>query len=60
MIHDWGKENPSTIEWVAFYSDCEHEVFEVTKGHRITLTYNLYISEQLGGGLTAVLECGPN
>ncbi|KAH9842211.1 P4Hc domain containing protein [Teratosphaeria destructans] len=33
----------SSIHWAAFYSDCEHEVLEVTSGHRITLTYNLYV-----------------
>ena len=30
------------IRWAAFYSDCEHEVKELTDGHRVTLTYNLY------------------
>ncbi|TVY39200.1 hypothetical protein LSUB1_G003079 [Lachnellula subtilissima] len=39
----------STIHWAAFYSDCEHEVLPVTSGHRITLTYQLYVSEHLGG-----------
>ncbi|TVY47844.1 hypothetical protein LOCC1_G002936 [Lachnellula occidentalis] len=39
----------STIHWAAFYSDCEHEVLPVTSGHRITLTYQLYISEHIGG-----------
>jgi hypothetical protein len=45
-----GKE-PS-IGWAAFYSDCEHEVLEVTEGHRLTLTYNLFCvrgNGQLGG-----------
>ena len=32
------------IHWAAFYSDCEHEVAQVTEGHRVTLTYNLYFS----------------
>jgi hypothetical protein len=36
------------IQWAAFYSDCEHEVLEVTSGHRITLTYNLYVRRGLG------------
>lgn len=42
----WGhtKTSQQTIKWVAFYGDCEHEVLEVTKGHRVTLTYNLYYS----------------
>ncbi|KAL2022244.1 hypothetical protein VTK56DRAFT_5854 [Thermocarpiscus australiensis] len=46
-----GKTTPS-ICWAAFYSDCEHEIFEVTEGHRLTLTYNLYSvrgNGQLGG-----------
>lgn len=47
MTYDWSDEDD--IQWAAFYSDCEHEVHEVTAGHRITLTYNLYAHEQLGG-----------
>ena len=31
----------ATIRWVAFYSDCEHEVLPVITGHRVTLTYQL-------------------
>jgi hypothetical protein len=55
---DWSKTNdgssdqPPSLCWAAFYSDCEHEIFEVTKGHRLTLTYNLYSvrgNGQLGG-----------
>ncbi|KAH6881169.1 hypothetical protein B0T10DRAFT_609316 [Thelonectria olida] len=41
--------HPGEIRWVAFYSDCEHEVLPVTAGHRVTLTYQLYVSEYLGG-----------
>jgi hypothetical protein len=44
-------QTPS-ICWAAFYSDCEHEIFEVTEGHRLTLTYHLYSvrgNGQLGG-----------
>jgi hypothetical protein len=29
-------EDNSSIQWAAFYSDCEHEVLPVTSGHRIT------------------------
>lgn len=29
------------VKWCAFYSDCTHQVLEVTSGHRITLTYLL-------------------
>ncbi|KAH8768370.1 hypothetical protein F5883DRAFT_554459 [Diaporthe sp. PMI_573] len=38
-----------TIRWVAFYSDCEHEVLPVSAGHRVTLTYHLYVSAHMGG-----------
>ncbi|KAM0802292.1 hypothetical protein BDR22DRAFT_844059 [Usnea florida] len=49
--HEWGWDDKptDTIQWAAFYSDCEHEVNEVKGGHRITLTYNLYVHERLGG-----------
>ncbi len=30
------------IAYAAFYSDVEHEVFPVTSGSRVTLTYKLY------------------
>lgn len=43
MTFDWGaKSDHARIHWAAFYSDCEHEVLEVTSGHRLTLTYNLF------------------
>lgn len=43
QVFDWsGGKGRNTIQWAAFYSDCEHEVLEVTSGHRVTLTYNLY------------------
>lgn len=37
-----------SIKWAAFYSDCEHRVLEVTEGHRLTLTYNLYVVQGNG------------
>ncbi len=37
-----GIEQEESIQWVAFYSDCDHEVEKVTSGTRITLTFNLY------------------
>jgi hypothetical protein len=48
VTFDWGSTNTGSdgqspsICWAAFYSDCEHEIREVTEGHRLTLTYNLY------------------
>lgn len=42
-LFDWsGEKSRNTVQWAAFYSDCEHEVLEVISGHRVTLTYNLY------------------
>lgn len=37
--------NLVTIRWVAFYSDCEHEVLLVITEHRVTLIYQLYVFE---------------
>ncbi|KAF2752722.1 hypothetical protein EJ05DRAFT_267040 [Pseudovirgaria hyperparasitica] len=47
---DWsqGDQDEPTIKWAAFYSDCEHEVEEVKSGHRVTLTYNLYLAQRPG------------
>ncbi|KAF2674577.1 hypothetical protein BT63DRAFT_449566 [Microthyrium microscopicum] len=39
---DWSNTDSKFIQWAAFFSDCEHEVFEVTEGHRLTLTYNFH------------------
>ncbi|KAK4147384.1 uncharacterized protein C8A04DRAFT_9024 [Dichotomopilus funicola] len=56
VTFDWsnakGDGKPPAVGWAAFYSDCEHEVLEVTEGHRLTLTYNLFCvrgNGQLGG-----------
>ncbi|KAK4506478.1 hypothetical protein PRZ48_000210 [Zasmidium cellare] len=53
LLFDWSasankKDGKTSVKWAAFYSDCEHEVYEVTSGHRITLTYNLYVTRGLG------------
>lgn len=42
VIFDWASKSPDSIQWASFFSDCEHEVLEVTEGHRVTLTYNLF------------------
>lgn len=49
MTFDWSMPEAARpeIQWAAFYSDCEHEVLQVTSGHRITLTYNLYASSSM-------------
>lgn len=45
---DSGKElasqNTPSIGYAAFFSDIEHEVIPVESGYRITVTYNLYFS----------------
>lgn len=46
---DWGPQSASTIQWAAFYSDCEHEIMTITEGERLTLTYNLFATEVEGG-----------
>ncbi|KXZ43881.1 hypothetical protein GPECTOR_78g69 [Gonium pectorale] len=33
------------VHFVAFFSDCAHEVLPVTSGHRVTLTYNLIATD---------------
>ena len=34
----------NAANYVAFYADCEHEIRKVTRGRRITLTYNLTLN----------------
>lgn len=62
VAFDWGTPESdfdnASIKWASFYSDCEHEVLEVTEGHRLTLTYNLYIVRGSGflGGHSPALD----
>ncbi|KAJ7165655.1 hypothetical protein C8R43DRAFT_216191 [Mycena crocata] len=39
-----------TVAYVAFYGDVEHEVAIVESGHRVTLTYNLYFTDDPSRG----------
>ncbi|GAB7332510.1 hypothetical protein MBLNU13_g04301t2 [Cladosporium sp. NU13] len=53
VIFDWSTTGdaafaPGEIRWAAFYSNYEHEVHEVTSSHRVTLTYNLYLTRGVG------------
>ncbi|KAK4893682.1 hypothetical protein LTR27_007929 [Elasticomyces elasticus] len=52
VVFDWSTAGlhaeDAAVKWAAFYSDCEHEVFEVTAGHRLTLTYNLHAIDGAG------------
>ncbi|KAL2793352.1 hypothetical protein BJX66DRAFT_326137 [Aspergillus keveii] len=52
VTFDWSDKSDTTIQWAAFYSDCEHEIETITHGDRITLTYNLYVTEPIGGLIT--------
>lgn len=49
-------DRQSSIRWAAFYSDCEHEVLEVTAGHRVTLTYNLFLAASSGSARATILQ----
>lgn len=51
--YDWSQASSSTIQWAAFYSDCEHEITQVIEGHRVTLTYNLFVGEPVGSMILA-------
>lgn len=56
---DWQHKSAETIQWAAFYSDCEHEITTITHGERVTLTYNLYaVTESLdkGNRLGAIVD----
>ncbi|OQD86871.1 hypothetical protein PENSOL_c084G03942 [Penicillium solitum] len=59
VTFDWSHQSASAIQWAAFYSDCEHEIETVTEGERITLTYNLYVTEPVGGSILPSLIVDP-
>ena len=40
---DMNAQEPSELSFAAFYADCLHEATPVTKGHRISLVYNLFM-----------------
>ncbi len=42
-VYNMSTQEPSELSYVAFYADCLHEVRPVTKGHRISLVFNLFI-----------------
>ncbi|KAJ5790206.1 uncharacterized protein N7518_007217 [Penicillium psychrosexuale] len=59
VVFDWDQQSASAIQWAAFYSDCEHEIKTITEGERITLTYNLYITEPVGGSIPPSMIVDP-
>ncbi len=42
-VFNMNAEEPSELSYAAFYADCLHEARPVTKGHRISLIYNLFV-----------------
>ncbi|KAF8326376.1 uncharacterized protein EI90DRAFT_3291421 [Cantharellus anzutake] len=58
----WG--SGANLEWIAFFSDCEHEVLPVTSGHRVTLSYTLSFdstsSDNTSFGTDFLAESGSN
>jgi len=42
-IYDMNVQEPSELAYVAFYSDCVHEVKPITEGHRVSLIFNLFL-----------------
>lgn len=42
VVFDWADAKKPSIQWAAFFSDCEHEILEVTDGYQLILTYNLF------------------
>ena len=40
-VHFDGEESPYCCKYAAHYSDCEHEVTEITSGNRLALVYSL-------------------
>ncbi|KAM5533678.1 hypothetical protein V8D89_012645 [Ganoderma adspersum] len=46
----------SSIAYVAFFSDVEHEVLPVLSGHRVTLTYNLFFGKPAPSSSLEVLR----
>ncbi|KAL4906976.1 hypothetical protein BDW74DRAFT_130997 [Aspergillus multicolor] len=50
---DWSEKSETSIQWAAFYSDCEHEIETITAGDRVTLTYNLYVTEPFSVGISS-------
>lgn len=55
VLADASRSSPR-VAYVAVYSDVEHEVTQITSGHRVTITYNLYYTDEPQPGLAASVE----
>jgi hypothetical protein len=58
-MFDWSKSEPDSVDWAAFDKMCDHEVLDVTAGHRFCLIYDLYISEHVGGIFNSLPKLEP-
>ena len=55
VTHDWSSDAGKNLQWAVFFNECELEVLEVTAGHCITLTYNLFVAdEKVPGPMTGM------
>ncbi|KAG6847961.1 hypothetical protein H0H93_004611 [Arthromyces matolae] len=54
------KQTTPSIEYIAFYSDVDHEVTVVESGYRVTLTYNLHFGTEARSNLSAVSPVAPD
>ena len=43
LVFNMNAHDPSELSYAAFYADCLHEARPVTKGHKISLVFNLHI-----------------
>ncbi|KAK8013786.1 2og-fe oxygenase family protein [Apiospora marii] len=59
VAYNWDQGNAGDLQWAAFYSDCKHEVHEVTDGRRITITYNLYYERRVSADPLSGLDSKP-
>jgi hypothetical protein len=41
------QQQQQQFAWVAFYTDCEHEILPVTSGHRVTMTFNIFFDDNV-------------
>lgn len=45
-IKTWRGRGDGFLDWIAFYTDLEHEVTPVTEGHRVIFQFEIYIHDQ--------------
>jgi hypothetical protein len=48
---DWSDSDLGTLYWAAFHRNCDYKFLPVLSGHQLTLTYDLYVTEGVGGML---------